>query len=511
MSVGTERSHIIRGGVGIGVGFGCHVIISKQTSYTNDLSTRCGGITLAQVKRGAPCVRRKVVRERDSGRRRVWITGLGLLVVAWVTGCADEPEITTSSDVGWDETALIERWNPARFPSLLGDTLDNCPDVDACEAIDDPGSTGKLCMCELEGILVNAEDPPSDTAPSWPDPPGWYPYVDPNPGGGGPGGECEWGCPVPATPRLVCSTNIERGGNATCTVSVESDNAYLEHVYRWVFQPDFGGTPIVKQPGGSDTWSGTIVTSGDVRVVIRVGGSDIVLASRIRVTPRSWSWANRRTFQQGSPPDLDNCLATGTGLTADVHGCSSGNPGVLINPGPNQGFTISSVSGGPNDGLWYVTNPTTRMDLRTQVARKYRTDAIQDTVAGVSQVVLACTSVYAPNPVPTQNNHGVNTVCLPTADFSSFVSFAWSHEGQHLVAAQQEAQEGFNDIYTSWEPIVRRTQWEAFSDANDVQNDMHSNVASASNATHTGGSTPFSFWYHVGSGIWDWATITVVH
>jgi hypothetical protein len=40
---------------------------------------------------------------------------------------------------------------------------------------------------------------------------------------------------------------------------------------------------------------------------------------------------------------------------------------------------------------------------------------------------------------------------------------------------------------------------------------MHENVADTANSIHTGGSTPFSFWYHTGSGIWQWSTITVTH
>lgn len=158
-----------------------------------------------------------------------------------------------------------------------------------------------------------------------------------------------------------------------------------------------------------------------------------------------------------------------------------------------------------------MTDPTTRMDLRTQVAKTYRTDATKHAVSGVSQVVQGCAAAYAPNPVPAQNNHGVNSVCLPTAAFTNFVSFVWNHEGQHLAAAQQEVQKPNNDIYGEWEPIVHRAQNDAFSEANIVQNVMHTNVSIATLATHTGGSTPFSFWYHTGSGIWQWSTVTVNH
>lgn len=195
---------------------------------------------------------------------------------------------------------------------------------------------------------------------------------------------------------------------------------------------------------------------------------------------------------------------------ADKYGCTAFIPGILINPGPNQGFTIAEGSG-PNDGAWYVTNPTTRMDLRTQVNKKYRPDATKFPVNGIASVVQGCTAAYSPNPVPPQNNHGVNTTCFQIADFSALVNFAWNHEAQHLALAQPEAAQSQNDIYAQWESIVRPTQPDAFDAATEAQNHMHQRVAAAAISSHTGGSTRFWLWYHTGSGIWQWSMVEVDH
>ena len=114
-------------------------------------------------------------------------------------------------------------------------------------------------------------------------------------------------------------------------------------------------------------------------------------------------------------------------------------------------------------------------------------------------------------PTPNQNNHGINTVCFHVADFSTLVSSAWNHEGLHLNAAEQEAQQANNNLYALWEPIVRSDSLEAFLAATSVQNSFHQRVSTAALSTHTGATSNHSIWYHTGSGIWQWSTITLQH
>jgi hypothetical protein len=206
---------------------------------------------------------------------------------------------------------------------------------------------------------------------------------------------------------------------------------------------------------------------------------------------------------------LDICITTQAGLTADKYGCTSSNPGILINP-VEGGYTITEVNSGPQAGGWYVTNPITRMDLRTQLAKKYRPDGASVPVNGVPQVVQACSGVYG-SPIPPQNTHGINTGCFQIADFTSLVNFTWSHEAQHLALAQPEAEKAENDNYDQWEPIVRQSESSAAYDALSVLNSMHSKVSTAANSSHTGGKTYFTFWIYTGSGVWQWLTLETTH
>ena len=384
-------------------------------------------------------------------------------------------------------------------------------------------------MCALDGLVVNIPggegnpgpypwnwwpDPPGFPDPeplNWPEPPGggtWPDLPPPEPGDCDPNGfmdPCEW------TATLSCTTGVIRGGTAECKLEVEPSMIQVQ-VIVWTFKADPPHDQLnVYRPSSSTTWTGTAAVSGRVRVDFQAGGRDATVQSEIQVLPRSWSWGtSHRTFQQGVPPDLDNCMTGGAGLTADVFGCTAAAPWILINPGPGQGFTISEGSG-PNEGIWYVTNPTTRMDLRTQLARRYRPDGLTFPLSGIPQVVQACQAAYSPNPVPPQNDHTVNTACFQTTGFTNLVNFTWNHEADHLALAQQEAGQPQHDIYQDWEGIVRGTYSDAFDAADDVQEDMHLAVRQAALQSHTGGSTSFNLWYHLGSGTWDWATVTVLH
>ena len=423
------------------------------------------------------------------------------LIVLSPLSCSEVTE-PADQDMSWEAFSRLQ----------IGDDYlvafsshENCPTVSSCRAEDE------RCLCEIEGIGVVATPEPAIPLPGLPPPPpGWA--DEPSSGGGGSGGGTGGACTrlgsCGADAVLSCPSGVVRGQWGTCTLTIDPPAA-LDQVHAWGISPaGLGSRRVVRT---STTWSGTLVQSGRVWVEFTAAGTFAVATADIHVQARAWTWdASKRSVAQGVPGDLDSCITGQAGLTADKYGCTSANPGILINPGPNKGFTIAEGSG-PNQGLWYVTTPTTRMDVRTQLAKKYRSDGSKDAVNGVSQVVQGCASAYAPNPVPMQNNHGINTNCFQTADFASLVSFTWNHEGQHMSLAQPEAQKPYNDIYADWESIVRADSSQAFLEVNVVQNAMHENVADTANSIHTGGSTPFSFWYHTGSGIWQWSTITVTH
>jgi hypothetical protein len=294
-----------------------------------------------------------------------------------------------------------------------------------------------------------------------------------------------------------------RGTVGRCRLIVEPWDA-LDSVIVWTFN----GDPIHANLGADTTvWEGVLVQSGEVRVEFTGRGRLHVVGASIKVLPRDWSWSSaQRSFQQGAPGDLDNCMGSFAGLVADVYGCTAANPGIIINPGPNAGFSILPA-GGPNQGAWYVANPTTRMDLRSQIARKYRPDGALEALLGEPDVVAACTDVYAPNAVPPQNNHSVNTVCFDEPEFYSLVAHIWDHETQHLNLAKAEAERPEWDIYGLWESVVGTSSALAFEAANGIQNDMAEAVTTEANKIHVPNPHYFYIWYMYPVGIWDIAEV----
>jgi hypothetical protein len=337
------------------------------------------------------------------------------------------------------------------------------------------GNVAYFCWLDPDGTLhdcefscVEPEEVFDSTTGTCYDPNYEVPGEDPDPEEPGPGG----GGPPPqyadtlnVIVKINCGGAVVRGSDVSCGISITAmtdDSVQVTPppmtVHRWRFV-SYDNTII--EPSSSVEWEGPAVQSGTVSAEVTVANTQKwwtgpAQDGTITVTPRSWSWgASQRSFATGQPGDLDNCSAGGdTGLTADVYGCTAASPSTLINPGPGLGFTVEPVDDGPNQTLWYVIDPVTRMDLRTQVARKYRPDGIKYTANGLSQVVQACGVAYSPNPVPQQNNHGVNTVCFQIPDFTSLVNWAWNHEALHLSAAQPEAESSGNDLYALWEPIV---------------------------------------------------------
>ncbi len=421
-------------------------------------------------------------------------------------GCADPLELET--DGAYDSS----RWLITELP-VYQSGGPSCPAVSNCSVQFESGQ--ERCVCELKGLDVSAAggDPPPPP-PDWPEPAGWtWPERDvyyaggystpPNGSACDPNafyGGCEWAATV------SCPTGVARGSYVTCVFSIDLAGSAVQGL-GWTFQ----GNHSITSPSGyyETTWSGIVVESGKVAFHFVAGGAEARAVSYIEVVPRSWSWdGSRRSFATAAPGQVDNCITGGFGLTADYIGCSAGQGvGVLINPGMNQGFTISPASG-PNAGLWYVTNPTTRMDLRAQMNPKYRQDGTKRLLTGDSNALSACQSAYAPSSIPTQNTHSVNTTCFQIADFSSMSTYTWNHEGQHLSLAQGEAQKSGNDIYSQWEGIVETSQNAAFTLANTTQNGMHLTVTDTANSIHNGPPPIYwTFYRHVGSGVWQAQTL----
>lgn len=316
----------------------------------------------------------------------------------------------------------------------------------------------------------------------------------------------------PPSPALACSpSTVTLGSTVTCTLSNVPPSASPT----WSFR----NTDVsVDGPGNTASWSGPLATSGEVRVDFEIDGSSDFRTFSVVVTRRTWSWASSIGGSAGSPGDIDSCFGVSdAGLTASVNCSGYAAESQLLTPRPSQlqngtGYSSTSVSSnGPNGGVWYVTQATAGMDLRTQVSKEFRADGAAYAMLGHATVVVGCANAFPAQPTLGRNTHTVNITCTGnyTSQFNGYVSCLWAHEGAHLSGALASAATSTNDLHAVWEPRVGDSDTdlrdEIQLDAQYLEGRINTD---AYNAAHNLPQQSFSFWrFEVASG-WQATTQT---
>jgi hypothetical protein len=199
------------------------------------------------------------------------------------------------------------------------------------------------------------------------------------------------------------------------------------------------------------------------------------------------------------------------GLTASVNCSGYSAESELLTPRPSQlqngtGYASTSISGnGPNAGVWYLTQASTGMNLRTQVSKELRTDGAAYPMLGHATVVVGCANAFPSQPTLGRNTHVVNNTCTSNyaSQFNGYVSCLWSHEGAHLSGALASAATSLNDLHEVWEPRVRSSEdllrdEDIRLDAQYVEGRINTD---AYNAAHNLPQQSYSFWrFQVASG-----------
>ena len=318
------------------------------------------------------------------------------------------------------------------------------------------------------------------------------------------------------TPWAWCVTLWSGGGPATCTVAAVGTNITG---FEWLASvPDIPQS--VPGPSGALSWGGKMArTSGmQATVVVSEGPTTHTVFGEIFVGDPTRSWSTNQSFSAGGPGVLDNCaggsVGGGVGLVADKDGCSIDNTR-LVDDAYNQGWTAAAATG-PNAGLWYVSNPTTKMNIRSQVNKKYRPDGWKNTVPAVPPISGACAAAYSPNAVPQMNNYGINTICDATTQFGAFYSYAWSHEAQHISLLQPVATNSAHDLYKEWGKLVETTEGALDAAAETRKDDILADVRAAALGNHNGNSQNWLFWYYTPFALptvnqWTLSTVTTPH
>lgn len=276
----------------------------------------------------------------------------------------------------------------------------------------------------------------------------------------------KWGWDKPLAtgmyqPDVVCSpTTVAHGGTVTCSFV----NGTPLSTPSWTYLTSTG--QWVPGPVNAADWSGPMVISGQVRVNWfdeTTYGPGQTLVEDITVQRRNWTWVSFVGGRVGTPGEIDGCFADNFlafGLTASS-ACVQSTAGRLFIPDTvrnGNGYVAASiptgVANGPNQGIWYVDTVTARMDLRTQITKKFRADGDTFPMTGSTVVTAGCAAAFPGSPTSGRNHRTVNRNCVPTADFLTDSVCTWSHEAKHLDSASTSAKRSANNVYLLFEPTI---------------------------------------------------------
>lgn len=179
----------------------------------------------------------------------------------------------------------------------------------------------------------------------------------------------------------------------------------------------------------------------------------------------------------------------------------------MFHPDPStaSSYSVTPVPSGPQQGVWYLTTPPLRMDLKSQILPDLR---------GVNSYPVGSA---AP---PDVRAHCPSTVTLPSVNacastsgntFSAMVSNLWTHEKVHYDRAVGEASQPDNDLLGLVEAMTASNEadlrYNLQSTVTRINNDIFAASKTADNGTHG----PYSFYAYVSgsSGVWQWVSWTL--
>jgi len=408
------------------------------------------------------------------GRHSPWFALLIGLLVLLSTACSD----------GWEGDPTAPTISDVTFELGCG-TQENPCIIDPIENICATDPSDPMCTEEDENGCIPIEDP------NWCQGSGGS--GDPGGGSEGGGGDPPDPPPLEGSVSLQCDT-VPRGAPGGCTLSGTGD-VVISNI-QWTAQlPD---APVTTS--GVSSWNGTMAWTTAVQVTFdtNLQGAGQSLQGEIMVETRNWDWAGSIDTDEADPGEVDECFHPDwVGVAAGSQCTSYVDVGQIIVPTlSTAGFSVG-VGSGPNEGLFFVSDPVAHLSMRSQVARRYRPDADGHSIQGTVDFMTNCGN----GPPSTQkNNHEVNAAC-PEKEFEDFVARAWSHENEHLSVAAAEALKSENDVYTEWESMVFLDQSSLVNAAVGVLNGAGNRILTASEALDHGPMThSFDIWKHTGSG-----------
>ncbi len=285
---------------------------------------------------------------------------------------------------------------------------------------------------------------------------------------------------------LDCPANVNRGARAACTITKYPSDAAVINV-QWTFT----NTAVTNTKQNGESWVGTAVSTGTVKVTGSAGGHSFTLTRSITVQDRGWRWTVSTGWAVGS--EVDACRG-GWGREAGrvaPTGCGS-------SWFDKRGFTIGQGSG-PWARLHFVSGTDAPLELLAALHPQFRANGPEHWLRGDSVLVRRCKERFGAS-TERVSTHQANTQCDSIADYPRAISFVRAHENRHLSAAASAAHT--TDLYAMWDTVVTTSREKASSDASKIAEEVHRQVESAMRATHTGGTATYTFWRFSTSHAW---------
>ncbi len=117
----------------------------------------------------------------------------------------------------------------------------------------------------------------------------------------------------------------------------------------------------------------------------------------VAVAPRfTASWASSVSGRTGTAGEIDQCFrASDAGLATSAYCTSPSDAGVLFHPAISAAFfQPAQIPEGPNKGLAFVLSPAITMEMRTQIAKKWRPDGTRHPIGGQQPYLQNCQAAF---------------------------------------------------------------------------------------------------------------------
>lgn len=250
---------------------------------------------------------------------------------------------------------------------------------------------------------------------------------------------------------LSCIPNpVDRGQDVSCKLTVAGGE-----VSGWTFtgrngsntaditiHPTFGATSL--------EWTGRAVTSGSVKVNFTVNGAPDSLTTSYAVKPRTWTWVRTDKWSYRAGIGQPNCFPNSKyqygeqggvgGWSARLGTCD----GIPVSPDPlNEagGYTLYTVTNGPNEGQSYVLSVDYRMDTESNL-----NPAILP--GNPPFYTLSKRDSCKAKGVTTADLYDFNTKCK-LVDVSLNINGLWNHEGYGTDPVMRNGHQAQLEYYAS--------------------------------------------------------------